>query len=67
MAVILSKEKLNQCLYEYYKEHYGECESDVWYEQPAVNVWVFGRDDKVITLQSHMLSGEVTETVEYIK
>lgn len=51
---------------EYYIKHYGLKDTDVWYEQPAVNVWVFGRGGKVITLQSHILTGEVTERVEYL-
>ena len=48
---ILDKEKLEQCLNEYYEEHYGRQNTDIWYEQPAVNVWVFGRDGKIITLE----------------
>ena len=61
---ILNKEQFNNYLYEYYKEHYGEKETDVWYEQPANNVWVFNRGGKFITLKSHMLTGEVTEKIE---
>lgn len=61
---MLTKEKLNESLSEYYKNHYGERDTDIWYEQPAVNVWVFGRDGKIITLKSHILTGEVEEFVE---
>lgn len=61
---ILNKEKLEQCLNEYYEEHYGRQNTDIWYEQPAVNVWVFGRDGKIITLKSHLLTGAVTEKIE---
>lgn len=61
---ILTKEQFNNYLYEYYKEHYGERDTDKWYEQPAVNVWVFGRDGKIITLKSHILTGEVEEYIE---
>ena len=61
---ILNKEQFNDYLYKYYKEHYGEKSTDVWYEQPAVNVWVFFRDGKFITLKSHILTGEVTEQIE---
>lgn len=61
---ILTKEQLANYLYEYYKENYGEEETDVWYEQPAVNVWVFGRNNKIITLKCHILNGEVTEKTE---
>lgn len=61
---ILKREALNDCLYKYYQEHYGERDTDVWYDQPAVNVWVFRRDGKFIILKSHMLTGEVTEQIE---
>lgn len=61
---LLNKEQFNEYLYKYYTEHFGEKETDVWYEQPAVNVWVFNRDGKIITLKSHILTGEVTEKIE---
>lgn len=61
---ILTKEQLGNNLYEYYKENYGEKETDVWYEQPSLNVWVFGRDEKIITLKCHILNGKVTEKIE---
>ncbi len=61
---ILEKEQLQDALCAYYNTHYGARDTDVWYEQPAVNVWVFGRDGKIITLKSHILTGEVTEHIE---
>lgn len=61
---IFDKEKYTKNLYEYYQKNYGELDTDIWYEQPAVNVWVFGRDNKIITLKSHILTGEVTEQIE---
>ena len=61
---IFDKELYNRNLYEYYVKHYGERDTDKWYEQPAVNVWVFGRDGKIITLKSHILTGEITVSVE---
>lgn len=62
--MVLDKELYAKNLREYYASHYGENERDIWYEQPAVNVWVFGRDNKIITLKSDVLTGEVTEKVE---
>ena len=59
MSKILKKEQFDKYLSEYYKTHYGERTTDKWYEQPAVNVWVFGRDNKIICLKSHMLTGEI--------
>ena len=59
----LDKEIYNKNLYEYYVKHYGERDTDIWYEQPAVNVCVFSRDGKIIALKSHILTGEVTEKI----
>ena len=56
---LLEKQEISQFLYEFYKEKYGESETDKWFEQPAVNVWVFERDGKIITLKCHILTGEV--------
>ena len=64
MARILEKEELNNYLYKYYVENYGERDTDEWFEQPAVNVIVFKRDGKYITLKSHILTGAVTEHIE---
>ena len=64
MATILKKEELHEYLKKYYLEHYGERDTDIWYEQPAVNVWVFKRDGKFITLKSHILTGDVEEFIE---
>lgn len=61
---ILTKEQLNNYLYEYYVKHYGERDTDEWFEQPAVNVIVFKRDRKYISLKSHILTGDVTEHIE---
>lgn len=61
---ILTKEEFDKKIYDYYLEHYGEKDTDVWYDPPAVNVRVFRRDGKYISLKSHILSGEVEETVE---
>lgn len=65
--MIFDKELYNRKLYNYYVENYGEKETDTWYEQPAVNVWVFGRDGKIITLKSDIRSGEIEVFTEDIK
>ena len=62
--MVFDKELYNRNLYKYYVENYGERDTDIWYEQPAVNVWVFGRDGKIITIKSHILTGEIEEKVE---
>ena len=64
MSKILTKEELNNKLCEYYSEHYGERDTDEWLEPPALNVWVFKRDGKYISLKAHILNGKVTEHIE---
>ena len=63
---ILEKNEINQLLYDYYKENYGELKTDKWFEQPAVNVWVFGREEKIITLKCHILNGNVEAKEELL-
>ena len=63
---ILTKDELNKKLYDYYVEHYGEMDNDEWFESPAVNVLVFKRGDKYISLKAHILSGEVEEFIEMV-
>lgn len=63
---IFDKALYERKLKEYYNSIFGKEEKDVWYEQPAVNVWVFGRDNKIITLKSDIITGEVTERVEEV-
>ena len=60
---ILTKEEFNKALYEFYMEECGLQDTDIWYEQPSVNVWVFERDGAYINLNSHILTGKVTKTV----
>ena len=64
MMNILDRDQINSYLHKYYKEHYGELNTDVWYEQPAANVWVFKRDNNYIILKCHILTGVVTAYVE---
>ena len=64
MGGILTKEQLGNQLNEYYKSNYGESGEDTWFEPPAANVFVFARGDKLITLKCHILSGEVSESIE---
>lgn len=63
---ILTKDELNKKLYEYYVEHYGEMDNDEWFDPPAVNVWLFKRDNKYISLKAHILNGEVEEFIEMV-
>lgn len=64
MKRILTKNELEERIREYYLEHYGDDEGDVWFDPPAANVRTFLRGGKYITLKSHILTGEVEEHVE---
>ena len=64
---LFDKEFYKGELRRYYTEKYGEKDDDVWYDQPAVNVWVFGREDKIITLKSDIRTGEVEEFIDLKK
>lgn len=61
---VLTEKQLHNKLDKYYKKHFGERDTDGWYVNPAVNVWMFERDGKIITLQCHILTGEVTEKLQ---
>ena len=61
---ILKKEQFEEKITKYYEEHYGKRDTDVWFEPPAVNVRVFLRDGKYISLKSHILTGEIEEYIE---
>lgn len=63
MGKILTEQQIHNRLDKYYKERFGEIDTDEWYVNPAKNVWMFNRDDKIITLQCHILTGEVTEKI----
>jgi hypothetical protein len=64
MSKILTYEEFEKIIKEYYLEHYGERDTDVWLEPPAANVRTFLRDGKYISLKSHILTGVVEEFVE---
>ena len=61
---IIDKNIISLRLHEYYKEHYGELDSDIWFEKPAVNVWVFKREDQIITRKFDIKNGEITTKTE---
>lgn len=62
MGKILTEKQLHSRLNKYYKEHYGDLDTDEWHVNPAVNVWVFERNGKIITLKCHIITGEIEAT-----
>ena len=64
---ILTKSKIEASLREYYRINFAKRPADIWYNQPALNVWVFRCGEAVVTLKCHPVTGTVTETREDIK
>lgn len=62
MEKILTEKQLHSRLNKYYKKHYGDLDTDEWHVNPAVNVWVFERNGKIITLKCHIITGEIEAT-----
>ena len=64
--LILDKSDISRCLFEFYKENYGQSNEDKWHEPPAINIWGFERDGKFITLICDLQTGEVKATTKDI-
>lgn len=60
MKALTEKQLFNR-LNKYYREHYGELDTDEWYVNPADNIWKFERDNKTIILECDIQTGEVKE------
>lgn len=61
---ILDKKEINKSLINYYKEKFGEIDTDEWFEQPAVNVLVFKRDGKINTIKFNIKNGDIEAVTE---
>ena len=61
MTKILTEKQLHSRLNKYYKEHYGESDTDEWYVNPANNIWKFIRNGKTIILECDIKTGEIFE------
>ena len=57
----LTEKQLHNRLNKYYKKHFGECDTDEWFNNPAENKWKFMRGEKVIVLTCDVYTGEVEE------
>lgn len=57
----LTEKQLNSKLNKYYKQHYGERDTDEWYVNPAPNIWKFIRDGKTIILECDKETGKIFE------
>ena len=57
----LTEKQLHSRLNKYYKEHYGDRDTDEWYVNPAENMWKFERNGRTVILVCNVQTGEVTE------
>lgn len=57
----LTEKQIHNRLNKYYKEKYGERDTDEWYVNPAPNKWRFIRDGKIINLTYNIETNKITE------
>lgn len=57
----LSEQQLHNRLQKYYKKHFGDCDTDGWHNNPAINEWEFERCGDIIHLVCDMQTGKVSE------
>ena len=60
MNKILTEKQIHNRLDKFYKEHFGDRDTDEWYVNPKYNVWKFERNGEIIILECNMCTGEVT-------
>lgn len=58
---MLTDKQVQTKLKKYYKQNFGELDTDEWYVDPAPNQWMFMRDGKVIVLVCDKITGEIME------
>ena len=60
----LTEKQLFSRLNKYYKEHYGDRDTDEWFVNPKENIWKFVRNGKIIILVCDIYTGEVKEELK---
>lgn len=55
----LTEKQIHTRLDNYYKEHFGNRDTDEWYVNPADNIWKFVRNGRIIILECDKETGEV--------
>lgn len=61
MTKLLTEKQLHTRLDNYYKEHFGNRDTDEWYVNPADNIWKFERNGETIILECDKATGKITE------
>lgn len=59
MKKLLSEKQLYNRLNKYYKDNYGELDTDEWYINDYDNIWKFERDGKIIILECNKETGKI--------
>ena len=59
----LTEKQMQTRLEKYYKKHFGERDTDEWYINPALNIWKFERDGKIIILKCDEETGDVFDNI----
>lgn len=62
MKPLTEKQIFNQ-LNKYYKEHYGENDTDEWFVNPKENIWKFIRNNQIIILEYNIEDGKIKEQI----
>ena len=57
----LTEKQIHNRLNKYYKENYGELDTDEWYVNPTPNTWKFIRNGKTIILECNIATGKITQ------
>lgn len=55
----LSEKQIHNKLNKYYKENYGEKDTDEWYVNPNNHTWKFNRNGETIILEYSAIHGKV--------
>lgn len=63
---MLTEKRLHNILNKFYKEHYGDRDTDEYYVNPKPNIWKFKRDGKIITLTYNADTNKVEVTEKKI-
>lgn len=56
----LTEKQLHTKLDNFYKEHFGDRDTDEWHVNPAENIWKFVRNGRTIILECDKTTGEIT-------
>lgn len=59
-----TEKQIHNKLNKFYKQHYGELDTDEWYVNPNPYTWKFIRNKETITLKYDIATGKISATHE---